>query len=72
MTDILSQIKEGYKSLGYVNEWPIGPDGKVIRPNELIECKSKGHIISGSSTNYGHHHYYCNICRHQWWMDSGD
>lgn len=67
---------EGYKYLGYQNDWPvIGREGFVAiiqLPKEYEECRAKGHKLQGTSTRYGQHHYWCPECKIEWRCDSGD
>lgn len=66
MTDPRLNVKPGYKYLGYENGW------SVQKPTEYLRCREVGHRISSYSSRYGQHHYWCDICKIEWFMDSGD
>ena len=75
MIDIGLQTKTGYKYLGYENGWPFNLEGnrmKVTEPLEVIRCKEQEHQLNSYSTRRGEHHYWCDICKIEWFLDSGD
>lgn len=67
VTKSVREIKnqQPMQELGIANAW------KQI-PNELTECREKGHLVNSKTISRCYHEYTCNICNYRYSVDSSD
>lgn len=68
---------DGYNDLGWGNGWPTKPNSaQVQEPQELLDCRAKGHRPQSRNldpTHHGYHTlYFCPECKILFHVDSSD